>query len=122
MTGALLYLSAIVIVATAVLHSALGERLLIGPLTKSRDGVMRSPLARRVLRLAWHFTSVLMVLTAAGLVFATHNEGGSWQGYVALLGAAYLLVGLITAVLTRFRHVGWLPLTLAGVLALASLA
>lgn len=107
------WLSAVTMVVTAAAHSFLGERRLIGPILAINSDVTNRPLARQLLRFAWHFTSVLMGVSA--LVVA-------WPGTPAPLvittGTIWLSVGLFDAVYTRGRHVGWPLLSGAGILAL----
>jgi hypothetical protein len=109
----LVYISAALIFVTAMVHSFLGEKRLIGPILALETGIVARPLARAVLRFAWHLTSVLMLLTALLLVWP-----GTPIALIRITAAAYLLVGLIDAVVTRGKHVGWPMLAGAGVLAL----
>ncbi len=98
---------------TALVHSVLGERRLIAPILALDTGPVAVPLGRGVLRFAWHFTSVLMIISA--LVVA-------WPGTPAMLivvtGSLWLAVGLFDAVYTKGKHVGWPFLAGAGLLAL----
>ena len=109
----LFWLSAAAMVLTAAVHSILGEKRLIGPILSISSDITSRPLARQVLRFAWHFTSVLMVVSA--LVVA-------WPGtptpLVITTGSIWLGVGLFDAVYTRGRHIGWPLLSGAGLLAL----
>ena len=108
-----LWLAAVTMVVVACVHAIVGERRLIGPILAINDGVISLPLARRVLRFAWHMTSVLMIL--CGLVIV-------WPGtdllLVRIIGAAWLAAGLFDGAYTRGRHIGWPFLTAAGVFAL----
>jgi hypothetical protein len=54
MSDGLLLLTATLLVLTALIHSVLGERRLIGPLVARRDGILANDLARVILRFAWH--------------------------------------------------------------------
>lgn len=109
----LLVLSAIVMALTALLHSIVGERRLIGPLLDLNAGVMRVPLARQVLRFAWHLTSVLMIACAFAVAWP-----GTPREVIVAVGVAWLGCGLFDAVYTRGKHLGWPFLAAAGVLAL----
>jgi Protein of unknown function (DUF3995) len=108
---------AIILVLIAILHSALGERLLIGPLLQHTDWPALSMgrfLGRRTLRFAWHLTSLTWVGMAAML----------WtNGAHHLLIAAVLLgvSGLMTFACSRGRHFAW-ALFLAGSLGALSSA
>ena len=109
----LLVPAAILMMATALLHSVLGERRLIRPLLALETGIMASSLARRVLRFAWHLTSALMLACA----FAT-----LWPAtpapVLAAIGLAWLVPGILDAMYTRGRHIGWPLLVAAGALPL----
>ena len=109
----LLYVSAGVIVLTAMVHSMLGERRLIGPILALDTGIVAHPLPRAVLRFAWHLTSVLMILTALLLVWP-----GTPIALIRFTAFAYLAAGLIDAAMSRGRHIGWPMLAAAGLLAL----
>ena len=113
----LLWAAAILMVATAIVHSVLGERRLIGPILALDSDVTTRPLARAVLRFAWHFTSVLIALTA--LLVAWPETP---RMLILVTGAVYLAVGLFDAGMTRGKHVGWPFLAGAGVLALMGAA
>src|SRR3546814_16660811 len=57
-----LYLSALAMAATAVIHSVAGEKRLIGPLLNSDATRMLGPQLSGIMRGAWHLTSLFMVL------------------------------------------------------------
>ena len=113
----LLWLSAALMAATAFVHGVLGERRLIGPLMMLDQGVMGVDLARRVFRLAWHALSLLMLVSAAAVIWP-----GTPHGLILLIGAAWTATGLFDAIYTRGRHVGWPFLTASGVFALLGAA
>lgn len=108
-----LWLSAAGMAATASLHSVLGEKRLIRPLLALDQGIMGVDLARRVFRFAWHAMSVLMLVSAALVVWP-----GTPSALILLTGAAWTAVGLFDAVYTRGRHIGWPALTASGLFAL----
>ncbi|MDQ3078066.1 MAG: hypothetical protein M3Q83_04400 [Pseudomonadota bacterium] len=109
----LLALSAATIVLIAFVHSWLGERRLIGPILVLDSPVTQSSLGRGVIRFAGHLTSLLMLVTALMIVWPTTPSP-----LVRITGAAYLGAGLVDAVMTRGRHIGWPMLAGAGLLAL----
>jgi len=109
----LLWLSATLMVATALMHSVLGEKRLINPILALNGEIMRSPLARQVLRMAWHVTSLFMALTALFVVWPATPEI-----LILATGILWLVAGLIDGIVTKGKHVGWLPLTLSGVSAM----
>lgn len=109
-----LRLSAAMMVATAIVHSLLGERRLIGPILAIDSAITRRALSRQVLRMAWHMTSLFMALTALLVLWP-----GTPPSLILATGMLWVAVGLIDGVVTRGRHVGWGPLTIAGGLAVA---
>jgi hypothetical protein len=107
-------ISAGLMAATAAAHSVLGERWLIGPALGLQAGILGVPLARKILRFAWHLTSVLMLLSAALVAWPA-----SPRALVGVVGAVWLAAGLVDAAYTRGKHIGWPLLSAAGALALA---
>lgn len=108
-----LLLSAAFMATTAAVHGILGERRLIGPLMSLDQGIMGVDLARRVFRLAWHALSLLMLVSAASVVWP-----GTPRALILLIGAAWTATGLFDAIYTRGRHIGWPFLTVSGLFAL----
>jgi hypothetical protein len=112
-----LWLSAACMATTALVHGALGEKRLIQPLLALDQGIMAVDLARRVFRFAWHAMSLLMLVSAATVVWP-----GTPRPLILLVGAAWLAVGLADAIYTRGRHIGWPILTASGVFAILGAA
>lgn len=112
-----LWLSAAFMATTALVHGVLGEKRLIGPLMTLDQGIMAVDLARKVVRFAWHATSVLMLVSAATVVWP-----GTPRDLILLIGAAWTAVGLFDAMYTRGRHIGWPILTLSGLFAVLGAA
>lgn len=112
-----LWLSAAFMVTTALVHGALGEKRLIQPLLALDQGIMAVDLARKVFRFAWHAMSVLMLVSAASVVWP-----GTPRALVLLIGAAWTAVGLADGLYTRGRHIGWPILTASGVFAILGAA
>jgi hypothetical protein len=124
----LLTLSAVVMILTALAHSIVGERKLIRPILdlrhirpildlggEEKPNVLRRRRARKILRFAWHFTSLFMVLTAALVIWPDVP-----LALIALTGLLWLAAGIFDAIYTRGKHIGWPLLTAAGALALAA--
>ncbi len=112
-----LWLSAAFMATTALVHGALGEKRLIQPLLALDQGIMAVDLARRVFRFAWHAMSVLMLVSAASVVWP-----GTPRELILLIGAAWTAVGLVDGLYTRGRHIGWPILTASGVFAMLGAA
>lgn len=100
-------------IITALTHSIVGERRLIGPVIALNQGAMAVPLGRQVMRGAWHLTSVLMLVCAIVVAFPQTPHAIN-----AVIGAAWLATGLIDVVWTRGKHIGWPLLVGAGACAL----
>jgi hypothetical protein len=112
--NALAVAAAIVIATTGAIHSVLGERRMIMPLL-AKGAFAAMPRVGRAVRFTWHMSTLLMVLTALTV---------AWPGtpivIVRLIGAAYLLLGLISLWMTRGRHISGPLFTAAGLLSLAA--
>ncbi len=108
------------LVVTAVVHSLLGERRLIGPLLELRAGVLVSPLARFLLRAVWHFMSVAFAIIALGLVASlggVASFGGADRVVAALLWGTAIGIGgagIYDAIGSKGRHIGWPMLVSIG--------
>lgn len=102
---------------TAMVHSILGEKRLIGPLLASDIPLMRSPLARQITRFAWHWTTLLWLSVAAVLAFAAYGDiDAPWL--IFGIGAAHFVAGVADGIYTRGQHVGWPLITIIGGLVL----
>lgn len=120
-SNGLLFTAAVLLVVTAVAHSVLGERRLLGPLLVRREGILASDLARFILRFAWHLTSVTWAILALILVQLVRDPATARLWAAAATGVAFTAIGLFDAVASRGRHVGWPLLTAIGIAALLSL-
>ena len=104
----------LLIAATGMIHSVLGERRMIRPLLTS--GAFASmPRAGRAIRFTWHMATLLMLVTALTVAWA-----GTPTAIMRLIGAAYLLLGLLSVGMTRGRHISSPLFTSAGLLALVA--
>ena len=121
MNGILLWIAAITMVLTAVTHSIFGERRLIMPLLTLHEGVMARQLSRDVMRLAWHGTSILLAALAYVLAYQALHPALAQRPVVAAIGVAMTGFGVLDALISKGRHIGWPLLTLSGVCALAAL-
>jgi len=121
LSDGLLLTAAILLVITALAHSVLGERRLLGPLLRRREGILASGLARVVIRFAWHLTSVTWAVLALILVQLVRDPATARLWAAAGTGVAFIGVGLLDAIATRGRHVGWPLLAGIGIAALLSL-
>jgi hypothetical protein len=114
--------ASLLLIATMAVHSMLGQRRLIRPLLEEAGGVMQRPLARFIVPFAWHLTSFIGLIVAAVLLawawMPEHAQAiGLWT-----IGIVFTVGGIWDAIGSRGQHVGWAPLTLIGICALAALA
>jgi hypothetical protein len=122
MVSIFLSLAAGTMIVTALTHSILGEIRLIQPILRSETKLMRHPLARQVVRFAWHLTSVQWFVLAYFLLRPVWGGAPIDREFILVIGVAHLLVGIFDAIVTRGKHVGWPLLTATGVFALAAAA
>lgn len=108
-----LWLSAAFMVTTAGVHSVLGYRRLIVPMLRGETGPLADPLSRRIIRFAWHATSVLMLISAAAVAWP-----GTPNMLLIVIGGGWLATGLFNAAYTQGRHIAWPALSAAGTFAL----
>jgi hypothetical protein len=113
--------ASLLIVATMLVHSMLGQRRLIRPLLDQAEGVMQRPMARFIVPFAWHLTSFIGLIVAAVLLaFAWVPEHATTVGIVAT-AIVFTVGGILDAFGSRGKHVGWAPLTLIGISAFVAL-
>ena len=122
MLQAALTIAAVLLATTMAVHSVIGQRRLIRPLLNEQSGVMKHALARFITPFAWHLTSGIgLVLAAILLAWAWAPDRALAIG-LAATGIVFTAAGLIDAIGSRGRHIGWAPLTLIGLSAFAALA
>ena len=113
--------ASLLIVATMLVHSMLGQRRLIRPLLDQAEGVMQRPMARFIVPFAWHLTSFIGLIVAAVLLaFAWVPEHAPTVG-IAATAIVFTVGGILDAFGSRGKHVGWAPLTLIGISAFVAL-
>lgn len=103
-------------VLLAVLHSLLGELLLLGPLLRVPLPRLRISrwLGARTLRFAWHLTSVAWVALAASVMSPAQ---------VPFIASVTLLVsGLVAFASSRGRHFAWAIFVAGGLVGLDALS
>ena len=82
---------------------------------------MANPLARFILPFAWHLTSGIGLVLAILLLASAWVPAHALTIGLAASAALFTTSGLIDALGSRGRHIGWLPLTLIGLASLAAL-
>jgi hypothetical protein len=122
MQQAALTIAALLLVMTMCVHSVLGQRRLVRPLLDEGAGVMKHPLARFIVPFAWHLTSGIGLVVAAILLAWAWAPDQARAIGLAATGILFTASGLIDAVGSKGKHIGWAPLTLIGLFSLAALA
>lgn len=105
------WISAAMMAITAIIHSVAGEKRLIGPIL-AKDAIPTKQ-GQRVMRAAWHLTSLFMLTNALVMVWV-----GAPSDLLLVIGLFWLTIGLFSLMTSRGRHVGWPTLTAAGIAAI----
>lgn len=118
---AVLTLAALLLVMTMCVHSVMGQRRLVWPLLDESTGVMTHALARFIVPFAWHLTSGIgLVIAAILLAWAWAPDQARTIG-LAMTGLVFTVSGLVDAIGSKGKHIGWAPLTLIGLSSFAAL-
>ena len=119
---ALLTAAAVLLVLTMLVHSVVGQRRLLRPLLAQQEGIMAHPLARFIVPFAWHLTSLIGLIVAAVLLaWAWAPEHARTVG-LAGTGLVFSTAGIVDAIGSRGKHIGWPSLLAIGLISLAALA
>lgn len=111
--------AAVIATAIGLLHSFLGERLVLGPLSRL-DTLPKLIGSRRfmirVLRFAWHITTILLVgMAAIGILIARPGTIDTGP-IVTVLAVTYLVCAAVALIGSRGRHFSWMLFLAAGLL------
>jgi len=103
-----LSIAALLSATLAISHSWLGERLIVQPVLAMEDlpklsGSRRG--MRKIVRFAWHITSVFFVAMAAILLYFSRVSPD--VAVIKIISVTYLLSAVITIVVSRGRHYAW---------------
>lgn len=113
------FIAALLIYAIALAHSILGEWLIIIPLSRTELPTLlgREHAMQRVLRFAWHLTTVILfglaTLVAYWSIIESESAITTMSEAVAVTFAASSVLSLI---LTRARHFSWYVFAVIAVL------
>lgn len=116
----LFFIASVLCVVLALAHSYLGERYILirlfrrGDLPRLFGG---TEFTARVLRFAWHLTSIAW-LGAAWLFVFMALDRLSAASAAAVLAGVFLVSGGITLVASRGRHLAWPVFMAIGLIAL----
>lgn len=114
-------ISALLIVGTGLIHSILGERLLVAPLLKRDFPIILGSdlLGKRTLRFAWHLMTITLWSFAAILILlSAHPLSPTEANIVRIIAATFFTCSIISLVAARGRHFSWLAFLIIGLLAL----
>ena len=98
----------LLLAGAGIAHSYLGERYVLIRLFRRTDLPQlfgSDVITRRIIRFAWHLTSVAWWGFAAVLVLAA--QAGAVRVLRAVAGT-FLVTGIVTLLASRGRHWGWL--------------
>lgn len=121
--SAMLYTAALLVCAVSVAHSYLGEKYLLMRLFRRTEDLPKllgsSEYTAKVLRFAWHLTSVAW-LGLAGVLVALADPPASPRQLGLIVGGTFLFHFALALVASRGKHLSW-PLFLAiGILAIVA--
>jgi hypothetical protein len=112
-----LSIAALLSATLAVSHSWLGERLILQPILGLEDlpklsGSRRG--MRKIVRFAWHLTSVYFLAVAAILFYFSHTAVD--PAVIKIISVTNLLSAVITFSVSRGRHYAWVVFLVVGLL------
>ena len=105
-----LLISAIIIIVIGVVHSIVGEKLIIIPTLKLELPQIGGSdlIAGRTLRFAWHLTTLVWWAIAAMLIsFANQPLTPPAMIAVQIFSVAFFLSGITSLVIARGKHFSW---------------
>lgn len=110
--------AALLVLGAALAHSLLGEKVVLRRIHRRSGGeevvnrrAADDPVTQQTLRLAWHSLTVALLGFAALLFQAAVDGaafGGSWRGAMRILSGTFAGLALLSLVVARGRHVGWM--------------
>lgn len=124
-----LLVGGLLLLGAAVVHSLVGEKVVLARLFRraaDREEPSRrasdDPSLRATLRLSWHSLSVALAGFAALMLTAAFQAPSDAVGWalVRLVAATMLALVLLSLLIARGRHVGWMWYAAAAVAALSA--
>lgn len=103
-----------------IVHSVLGEQLLLGPIFKRVELpklLGSTAFARRTLRFAWHLTTVLLVGISAVVVFLSMTPPDPQSILILrVLSITFAVSSLLSLIGARAKHFSWWVFLIISVL------
>ncbi|WP_298307155.1 hypothetical protein [uncultured Erythrobacter sp.] len=112
-TSIWLWLSAAIMTLVAIAHSVGGASSVLGPILAQGNPHPDMEIAPALLGYLWHALSAFMVLSAAVLVWPDTP-----RALIVLVGMFWIALGIADIATSHFKHPGWIPMGIAGVLAI----
>ncbi|WMN59588.1 hypothetical protein NI389_15630 [Pseudoalteromonas xiamenensis] len=118
-----LYISAVLLLVIAFVHSFLGERYILTRLFKRDLPKLfgSDDFTKRTLRFAWHITSIAWLGFAAILALLA-TPGTEKASLIYVIAATFIVHGLVALLGSRGKHVSWVVFLAISVSALVSLS
>ncbi len=112
------YLLAAGVVSAAIglLHSILGERFILTRLGALPPVFGSELFTARILRFAWHITTLLLFGVGGVLVLQAAGRGGA-DITARVLSVTFLLCAVLSGGISRGRHFSWVLFLAAAILA-----
>lgn len=114
-----LYLAAALLLVVGIVHSYLGERYLLQRLFRRCELPPlfgSSEYTRRILRFAWHLTTVAW-LGLAGVLLLLAHPPASPRAIALVVSATFLVHGISALAGARGKHLSWIPFFAVSALA-----
>ena len=113
--------AAVIVLGVGIAHSWLGERYVLSRLLR-RDDLPKllggDWFMKRVLRFAWHLTSVAWWGLGAVLLAIALAGPASVPPVLGVVSATFLIHAAVTAASSRGKHLAWIAFLVIGLLAL----
>ncbi len=100
-------------VIIATLHSTGGASSVLDPILANGNPHPDMEIAPTLLRYLWHSLSAFMVLSAAAIIWPETP-----RALVIVIGVFWIGLGLADIATSKFAHPGWIPMGIAGLLAI----
>ncbi|WP_342119357.1 hypothetical protein [Pseudoduganella sp. OTU4001] len=116
---AALYLAALLLLVVGMGHSYLGERYLLQRIFRRCELPKifgSSDYTRRILRFAWHLTTVAWLGLAGVLLLLAHPPANP-RTIALVVALTFLVHGATSLVGARGKHYSWIPFLGVGLLA-----
>jgi hypothetical protein len=116
----LLLVGGLLAVLVGIVHSVLGEKLLLGPLFQRGELpklLGSATFARRTLRFAWHLTTVLLLGIGSTVVALSQSQLDPQAAWILRVFAiTFAICSLLSVIGARARHFSWWVFLIIAVL------